>query len=148
VEIGCLALSCLDAASPSSYSRSLSYFLLDLDCVCALTNQIDSNLYNISKIYNERGKANQLPVHQEQKTKVRPCTFSRAGMCVGYEMTSNPEIFRPIFCPARQCLLEQVHLDIIGQKFWKKVKSRYYVCLSKIRRMPLECIAYVVNFIY
>jgi hypothetical protein len=30
-------------------------------------------------MYNERGKANQLPVHQEQKTKVRPCTFSRAA---------------------------------------------------------------------
>ena len=38
----------------------------------------DSNRFKF--IYNERGKANQLPVHQEQKTKVPPSSFSRAAV--------------------------------------------------------------------
>jgi hypothetical protein len=38
---------------------------------------LDSNRFKLE--YNERGKANQLPVHQEQKTKVLPSTFITAA---------------------------------------------------------------------
>ena len=69
-------------------------------------------------------------------------------LCIGYEMCSNTDIFRPIFSHKRQRLLEHVHAGILGQQFWQNVKSRYYVCLSKIKTMPLECVVHVVNFIY
>ena len=70
-------------------------------------------------------------------------------LCIGYEMRLNPNIFRPIFSHKRQYILETVHWHIIRPRtFWRRVKTRYYVCMAKIKTLPLECVAMIVHFIY
>lgn len=70
-------------------------------------------------------------------------------LCIGYEMYTNPAIFRPIFSHKRQRLLDQVHVDIMcPTAFWRAVKMRYYLCLSQLRKIPLDCVAHLVHFIY
>jgi len=74
--------------------------------------------------------------------------FDESKLCIGYELYSNRNIFRPIFSHKRQRLLEFVHLDIIcPTAFWHNVKRRYYVCMSKIKKLPLECVAHIVNLL-
>ena len=70
-------------------------------------------------------------------------------LCVGYVLRKNTAIFRPIFSHKRQDLLNEVHLDITNpKKFWDNIKSRYYLELSKISNLPLECVGYIVTFMY
>ena len=70
-------------------------------------------------------------------------------LCTGYVMRKNPEIFRPIFSHKRQVLLNKVNLNIINPtKFWNKLKSKYFVTLSKKKEVPLECVKYIISFIY
>jgi len=70
-------------------------------------------------------------------------------ICVGYYYRINPDIFRPIFSYKRQDLLNMVHIDIVNaKKFWNNIKSRYYLELSKISNLPLECVGYIVTFMY
>ena len=46
-------------------------------------------------------------------------------MCIGYEMDSNPEIYRPIFSHKRQRLLNNIHLNIINPYiFWNNIKLK------------------------
>jgi len=89
-------------------------------------------------------------------------------LCVGYELSENSEIFRPIFSHKRQRLLDRMHkftllFDENGEKtnedeegytidnpykFWNKIKSKYFKEIYKIKKIPVECINYIVNFIY
>lgn len=70
-------------------------------------------------------------------------------LCIGYVLHSNPDIFRPIFSHARHQLLKYVHLKIICPKaFWNNVKMRYYICISKLKKVPLECVRYIVDMLY
>ena len=70
-------------------------------------------------------------------------------LCIGYQLGSDPSVFRPIFSHARQRLLEVVHLDIISPNaFWNNVKGRYFQCLALLKRIPLECIIHIVQFLY
>jgi hypothetical protein len=70
-------------------------------------------------------------------------------LCVGYELRSNPAIFRPVFSHKRQRLLDVVHTDIVRpSQFWRTVRMRYWQALCKIKHLPLECVDHVVRFIY
>ena len=82
-------------------------------------------------------------------------------LCVGYELIENPEIFRPIFSHKRQRLLDRMHKfgknndeDDKGHtidnpyKFWNKIKSKYFKEIYKIKKIPVECINYIVKFIW
>ena len=70
-------------------------------------------------------------------------------ICVGYELIGNPEIFRPIFSHKRQRLLDEVNKDIIKPiKFWNKIKSKYFLTFSENKKIPLECIKIIINFIH
>ena len=72
-------------------------------------------------------------------------------LCIGYKMTSNPEIYRPIFSHKRQRLLDKVNLTVIKPyKFWNKIKSEYFMSLAKIhsKKIPIECINHIVMFTY
>ena len=72
-------------------------------------------------------------------------------LCIGYKMTSNPEIYRPIFSHKRQRLLDKVNLTVIKPyKFWNKIKSEYFMSLAKIhsKKIPIECIKNIVMFTY
>ena len=91
-------------------------------------------------------------------------------LCIGYKMTSNPEIFRPIFSHKRQKLIDRlnkfeaiysddgklVNKDDIGNTidnpytFWNKIKSKYFMSLAKIhsKKIPIECIKNIVMFTY
>lgn len=69
-------------------------------------------------------------------------------LCIGYQLYSNPNIFRPIFSHRRQCLLDDVHLSIkCPVAFWRRVKRRYYLSMAKISKIPLECIIHIVTFV-
>jgi len=71
------------------------------------------------------------------------------GLCIGYRLDSNPNIYRPIFSCKRQRLLDKVHKDICCPAvFWRKIKQRYYFCISKVKKIPLECVIHIVQFIY
>lgn len=71
-------------------------------------------------------------------------------LCMGYEMVTNPEIYRPIFSHKRQKILDNVNLNIINPyKFWNKIKLKYFMLLVKMysKRIPIECINYIVMFV-
>ena len=71
-------------------------------------------------------------------------------LCIGYTMRGFNEIFRPIFSHKRQRILNKVNKNIINPiKFWNNIKSQYFMSLSKIRILPIDCINYIVEeFIY
>ena len=70
-------------------------------------------------------------------------------LCVGYELRENPEIFRPIFSYKRQRFLDKVNKDIYNPiQFWNKIKSKYFKEICKIKKVPIECTNYIVNFIW
>lgn len=70
-------------------------------------------------------------------------------LCLGYELETNPDIFRPIFSHKRQRLLDGVHSQIVNPtQFWNRVKRRYYFAISRITKLPLECVICIVNYIY
>jgi len=75
-------------------------------------------------------------------------------LCMGYEMNVQiyqRTIFRPIFCHARQRLLDNVNLNIINpDNFWKKVKSKYYnnLVTAMPKTIPIECILRIIPYIY
>jgi len=71
-------------------------------------------------------------------------------LCIGYTMRGCDEIFRPIFSHKRQRILNKVNKNIINPiKFWNNIKSQYFMSLSKIRILPIDCINYIVEeFIY
>lgn len=70
-------------------------------------------------------------------------------LCIGYVCRKNPKIFRPIFSYKRQNLLDKVNKDLYNHiKFWNKAKSKYFLTLSENKKIPLDCIKYIINFIY
>jgi len=77
--------------------------------------------------------------------------ITHTKLCIGYELDSNPGIYRPIFSHKRQRLLDKVNLNIIKPyKFWDKIKSNYFMSLAKIhsKKIPIECIKYIIMFTY
>ena len=77
--------------------------------------------------------------------------ITHTKLCIGYELDSNPGIYRPIFSHKRQRLLDKVNLNIIKPyKFWNKIKSGYFMSLAKIhsKKIPIECINNIVMFTY
>ena len=72
-------------------------------------------------------------------------------MCIGYKLTENPEIFRPIFSYERQIFLDKVNLNIINPyKFWNKIKLKYFILLLKVhsKKIPIDCIKKIIMCIY
>lgn len=66
-------------------------------------------------------------------------------ICFGYKSRKNPEIFRPIFSHSRQRLLDNVNNNIRNSKlFWNKIKSRYFMELYKIKKLPVDCVNNIV----
>jgi len=72
-----------------------------------------------------------------------------SSLCIGYELRSDPRVFRPIFSHRRQRLLSKVHVGIIHPiVFWNRLRNKYYLCMAKLKQLPLECVEYIVRFIY
>ena len=70
-------------------------------------------------------------------------------LCIGYVYSKNYKIFRPIFSYKRQRLLDKVNKDIYNPiNFWNKVKSKYFLTLSENKKIPLDCVKIIINFIY
>lgn len=69
-------------------------------------------------------------------------------LCIGYELSENPQIFRPIFSHKRQKIIDKLNPDIKNpSKFWNKIKSQYFLSLAKIRKLPVVCIDKIVMFV-
>jgi len=70
-------------------------------------------------------------------------------LCIGYVLSSNNNIFRPVFSHKRQKILNKVNLNIINPiNYWNKIKSKYFLVLCKKNNIPIECIKYIISFIY
>ena len=70
-------------------------------------------------------------------------------LCMGYQLRTNRQVFRPIFSDKRQRLLNVVHADIIHpSNFWRTVRMRYWQNLCLLKQLPLECVDCIVRFIY
>ena len=70
-------------------------------------------------------------------------------LCVGYQLQSNPTVFRPIFSHRRQRLLDQVNAEILRPThFWRAVRMRYWTTVCNIKQLPLDCLDCIVRFIY
>lgn len=75
--------------------------------------------------------------------------FNDNELCIGYELNTHPEIFRPIFSHKRQRLLDEVHSKIQNPcRFWNRIKRRYYYIISHIKNLPLDCVKHIVKFTY
>ena len=69
-------------------------------------------------------------------------------LCMGYQLRTNPQVFRPIFSVKRQRILNVVHADIIHPStFWRTVRMRYWQNLCLLKQLPLECVDCIVRFI-
>ena len=92
-------------------------------------------------------------------------------LCVGYYLSTNSDIFRPIFSYERQRLLDKVHYgkkedEPVGteDKFFssfadnpnlRRARRKYLVGLDKVtgtlniqsKKMPMECIEIILSFI-
>ena len=70
-------------------------------------------------------------------------------LCVGYQLRTNPRVFRPIFSDKRQRLLNVVHTDLIHpSNFWRTVRMRYWQTVCLLKQLPLDCVDCIVRFIY
>ena len=70
-------------------------------------------------------------------------------LCIGYELQENSEIYRPIFSYDRQQILNKINMNIVNsKKFWNKVKSKYFITLFKVKKLPVVCIDNIINMIY
>ena len=70
-------------------------------------------------------------------------------LCIGYELNENSEVFRPIFSHKRQRLIDILIPSIKNPvKFWKNIKSRYFLSIAKIKKLPIVCIDNIVMYIY
>jgi hypothetical protein len=89
--------------------------------------------------------------------------INKDELCIGYTLDTNPDIYRPIFSHSRQRILDRVHNEEIDEdgnkeqnirkpyKFWNKVKRRrimVFTNLYKKRSLPIECIKYIIMFIF
>jgi hypothetical protein len=71
-------------------------------------------------------------------------------LCIGYELSENSEIFRPIFSHNRQILLDELNTNIHDgyvDKFWNKIKSGIWNALVEIRKLPVDCIENIITYI-
>ena len=88
-------------------------------------------------------------------------------LCVGYHLTTNPDIFRPIFSHERQRLLDKVHYgkkeDEEDQSVYfssfadnpnlRYARKKYLVGLDEDtmnimrKKMPMECLEIILSFI-
>lgn len=81
-------------------------------------------------------------------------------LCTGYVLDEKPEVFRPIFSHKRQRMLEEVHYgeeDDDGNKvqnitnpyiFWNKIKTRYFLTIAEIKKLPVVCIDDIIMYLY
>ena len=70
-------------------------------------------------------------------------------LCIGYELNEKSEVFRPIFSHKRQRLMDILIPSIKNPvKFWKNLKSRYFLSMVKIKKLPIVCIDNIVMYIY
>lgn len=74
--------------------------------------------------------------------------ISDGELCTGYKLRRNTEIFRPIFCYKRQERIDKLLQELHVTPFWNKQKRKYNFELSKVKRVPIECIQKIVSFIY
>lgn len=82
-------------------------------------------------------------------TSGRAYWINNNELCMGYQLRTNPNVFRPIFSEKRQRLLKVVHADIIRPtKFWHAVRVRYWHTTCQLKQLPLECVECIVRFIY
>jgi len=70
-------------------------------------------------------------------------------LCIGYILINDHNIFRPVFSYKRQQFLDNVNTDIKNyNKFWNRIKSRYYYTMAHKKELPLEIIEKIVTYIY
>lgn len=82
-------------------------------------------------------------------TSGRAFWINNSELCMGYQLQTNPRVFRPIFSDKRQRLLNVVHANIIHpSNFWHTVRMRYWLTVSQLKQLPLECVDCIVRFIY
>jgi len=88
-------------------------------------------------------------------------------LCVGYHLSTNPDIFRPIFSHKRQRLLDKVHYgkkedeeSVYFSSFadnpnLRYARKKYFVGLDEVtdtmnirqKKMPMECLENILSFI-
>jgi hypothetical protein len=70
-------------------------------------------------------------------------------LCIGYILDKNPEIYRPIYSHKRQDLLDIINKNIKTPfVFWNKIKSQYFITISKIKKLPLDLTKKIIEYIY
>ena len=73
-------------------------------------------------------------------------------LCVGWILKHNPNIYRPIFSYKRNDLINKINRDIVlgtsVNKIWKKAKSRYFIQLCLIKKIPIFVVMQIVDFTY
>lgn len=103
------------------------------------------NEFNM-KIYEVENMEEQNTQSLNDLKKNHPFVLSNGGfwisynrLCIGYEMSKNPEIFRPIFSQKRQRLIDKLNFEII--------RRPYFFELCKIKKIPIACVKIIVLFI-
>ena len=73
-------------------------------------------------------------------------------LCIGWILKDNPNIYRPIFSYKRSKLISKINKHIIlgtnVNKIWKKAKSRFFIQLCLIKKIPIYIVIQIVDFTY
>ena len=102
-------------------------------------------IYRVDKPFNDYSLGDNHPLVK------KGCAFweSDNELCTGYYLGSNYEIYRPIYSYVRQELLDKVNTNIRNpNNFWNKIKSRYFITISKIKKLPIELSKNIIEYIY
>ena len=74
--------------------------------------------------------------------------ITQRQLCIGYQLNGNSKIFRPIFSHKRQLLMDNLLPNIKNpDKFWKRIKSRYFLTLVKIKKLPIVCVDNIIVYV-
>jgi len=72
------------------------------------------------------------------------------GLCIGYVLVTNNDVFRPKFPHARQRIFDQLNFVFPRyiNHFWEKYRTRSWDLLFKKKNLPIEIINIIINLAY
>lgn len=102
-------------------------------------------IYRVDKPFNDYSLGDNHPLVK------KGCAFweSNNELCTGYYYARNHKIYRPIYSYVRQKLLDKVNINIRNPNiFWNKIKSRYFITISKIKKLPIDLSKNIIEYLY
>tara|TARA_B110000967_G_C18827785_1_gene532343 strand:+ start:222 stop:659 length:438 start_codon:yes stop_codon:yes gene_type:complete len=75
---------------------------------------------------------------------------NNSNLCLGYKLTNNPEIFRPIYSFNHQDIINNFLSNIkrVVEKRYETLRNRAFIELFKIKRIPRILVDEIIEYTY